>query len=503
MRAAFKAVLDKKQVALLVPTTVLAFQHYQNFCTRFRDTAVTVGHLSRFQSPAENKETLKKLALGQCDIVIGTHRLLQPDVSFKDLGLLVIDEEHRFGVRQKEKIKRLKKSVDVLALSATPIPRSLNMALTGLRGISVIETPPTDRLSIRTFVVPYSEGIVQEAILRELRRGGQVFYVYNRVETIEKVRERLQNIFPDVKIGVAHGQMSEEDLEEVMIGFSKQEYSILLCTTIIESGIDIPTANTIIIERTDLLGLSQVYQLRGRVGRGAVRAYAYLLIPAPETLTAEAKKRLAVLQRFSELGSGFKMASHDLEIRGAGNLLGEKQSGHLEAIGYELYTELLENAIKELRGEEILEEIDPELQLKVTAYIPEHYIPDPAIRLELYRRLAALASDEARYALEEEIADRFGPPPAETLNLLQLMEVKVLAKQVRLRKLHYGGERFSYHFDVTTPITPEQILTHVSLDPKRFRLTPEMKLIVQESAESEAERLEKPRYFLQSLLESH
>ncbi len=500
MRAAFKATLNGKQAAILVPTTVLAFQHYRSFKERFQDYPVTLGLLSRFQSRAEIKETLEKLTAGQIDVVIGTHRLLQTDINFSELGLLVIDEEHRFGVSQKEKIKQFKKSIDVLALSATPIPRTLNMAMSGLRGISVIETPPTDRLSIRTYVAPDSDATIQEAVLREIRRGGQVFFVHNRVQDIEKAAERLRRILPDVRIGIAHGQMKEHQLEEAMIAFSNQEYDLLLCTTIIESGIDIPTANTILIERADQFGLAQIYQLRGRVGRGAQRAYAYLLTSPREALTPDAKKRLEVLRRFSELGSGFKMACHDLEIRGAGNVLGGKQSGHLEAIGYELYVELLEQAIKELKGEIIEESIEPELHLRVAAGIPEDYVRDPALRLDLYRRLAAMTAEDESYGFEEELTDRFGPLPSETQNLLQLMVVKVLAKRLRLRAIHYNQGQYVYSFDASTPLAPEVIMEQVHADPAKFRLTPEMKLVVKETAESEAERLKQPRIFLQSLL---
>ncbi len=502
MRAAFKAILDNKQVAILVPTTVLAFQHFQNLQERFKEYPVTIGMLSRFQSRAEIKTTLEQMRAGQVDIVIGTHRLLQPDVSFPDLGLLVIDEEHRFGVNQKEKIKQLKKSVDVLALSATPIPRSLNMALTGIRGISVIETPPTDRLAIRTFVAPYSEAIVNEAVLREVRRGGQIFYVHNRVQNIDKVQKRLSDQFPGLRIAVAHGQMPEAKLEEVMISFVQQEQDILLCTTIIESGIDIPTANTILIERADRMGLAQIYQLRGRVGRGAQRAYAYLMVPHSETLTTDAKKRLSVLQRFSELGSGFKMASYDLEIRGAGNVLGEKQWGHMEAIGYELYSELLEKAVRELKGEEVLSTIEPELHLKVAAFLPEDYIPDPQVRLDLYRRLASLPLVEDCYAIEEEIVDRFGSLPPETENLLHLMILKVLAKKLRIRALHCSDRQFVYHFDSSTQLQPTQILDKLKQQPQTYQLTPEMKLIVQQTATNDQERLSVPRYFLQGLAET-
>lgn len=501
MRAAFKAALDGKQTAILVPTTVLAFQHYRTFTERFQDYPVRMGVLSRFESRKEIKETLDRLVKKEVDIVIGTHRLLQNDVTFEDLGLLIIDEEHRFGVRQKEKIKQLKKLVDVMALSATPIPRTLNMAFSGIRGISVIETPPTDRLAIRTYVTPDSDATIHEAVSRELRRGGQVFYVHNRIMDIEKTAKRLKRILPDVRIGVAHGQMKEKLLEETMIAFANQEYDLLLSTTIIESGIDIPTANTILIERADQFGLAQIYQLRGRVGRGAERAYAYLLISPREAITKEAKKRLSVLKRFSELGSGFKMACHDLEIRGAGNVLGAKQSGHLEAIGYDLYVDLLEQAIKELKGEPIEETIEPELHLNVPAGIPEDYVQDPALRLDLYRRLANMQSEEDDYRFEEELTDRFGPLPDETRNLLQLMVIKVWAKRLRLRAIYYNRGQYSYSFDASTPLSPKVVMEKVRAVPDRYRLTPDMKLVVKQETASDAEKLKIPRDFLKEMLE--
>jgi transcription-repair coupling factor (superfamily II helicase) len=501
MRAAFKAVLDGKQKAILVPTTVLAFQHHRTFTDRFKEYPVNIGILSRFQSRNEIKGTLEQVAKGEVDIVVGTHRLLQNDVNFSDLGLLIIDEEHRFGVNQKEKIKQFKKLIDVLALSATPIPRTLNMAFSGLRGISVIETAPTDRLSIRTYVTPDSDATIQEAVQREMRRGGQVFFVHNRVMDIEKTAERLRRILPEVRIGVAHGQMKEKELEEAMIAFANRDFDLLLCTTIIESGIDIPTANTILIERVDQFGLAQIYQLRGRVGRGSHRAYAYLLTSPREAMTEVAKKRLDVLRRFSELGGGFKMACHDLEIRGAGNMLGDKQSGHMEAIGYELYIELLEQAIKELKGETIEETIEPELHLRVPAGIPEDYVRDPALRLDLYRRLANMQSEEDGYRFEEEIVDRFGKLPPETENLLQLMVVKVLAKRLRLRAIHFSREQFIYSFDSSTPISPDIVMKMVHKKPDKYRLTPEMKLVAKQKAENDTERLRIPRYFLKEMLE--
>lgn len=499
LRAAFKAVLDDRQVAFLVPTTLLAFQHHERFVQRFKDYPVTVDVISRFRTPSEQKATVKAIAEGQVDVIIGTHRLLQPDISFKNLGLLIMDEEHRFGVEQKEKIKRLKKSVDVLALSATPIPRTLYMSMVGVRPISVIETPPTDRLAIRTFVTPFEDEIVREAILRELKRGGQVFFVHNEVQTIGKMKERLQQIVPEAKIDIGHGQMDDEHLEDVMIRFFHQEFNVLLCTTIIESGIDIPTANTIIIHDADHFGLAQIYQLRGRVGRGGHRAYAYLLVEEGKKLTPEATQRLSVLQRFSDLGSGFKMASYDLEIRGAGNLLGTSQSGQMAAIGYELYTELLEKAIHELKGETVLEEIDPELHFAVPAFLSEDYIPDPPVRLEAYRRLSSLTDELEADIVREEMRDRFGEPPAEAENLLELSVLKVHAKKLRIKQVRGDAKHLVFAFDPSSPLNPDLLMQRITQSPKRYRLTPDFRFIVTHSLEKPAEVLAAAKKFLREL----
>ncbi len=500
MRAAFKAVLDGRQVAVLVPTTLLAFQHFERFSERFKNCGIPIQHrrclegeasaalptegatrapvidmLSRFRSAAEQKKTVQELAEGKIDVIVATHRLLQPDLSFKNLGLLIIDEEHRFGVEQKEKVKKLKKSVDVLALSATPIPRTLYMSLVGVRAISVIETPPNDRLSIRTFVMPFEDNVLKEAILREFHRGGQVFFVHNEVATIGKMKEFLQRLVPEAKIEIGHGQMPEDDLESVMVRFFHQEFNLLLCTTIIESGIDIPTANTIIIHQADHFGLSQIYQLRGRVGRSGHRAYAYLVVPEGKPLTPEATKRLEVLQRFSDLGSGYKMASHDLEIRGAGNMLGSSQSGHVAAIGYELYTELLTKAVAELKGQTYLEDIDPELLFRLPSYLSEEYIPDPPVRLELYRRLSALNDELETEIIAQELEDRFGTLPTEAQNLLELSAVKALAKRLRIKQIRDDGRQFTYAFDPSTPLSPDILTQKIERFPKRYKLTPDLR----------------------------
>jgi len=499
LRAAFKAVLDGRQVAFLVPTTLLAFQHHERFVQRFKDYPVTVDVLSRFRSPAEQKATIKNVTEGKVDVVVGTHRLLQPDVSFKNLGLLIMDEEHRFGVEQKEKIKRLKKNIDVLALSATPIPRTLYMSMVGVRPISVIETPPTDRLAIRTFVSPFEEEIIREAIGRELKRGGQVFFVHNEVQTIGRMKEMLKQIVPEAKIDIGHGQMEDEELEEVMVRFFHQEFNVLLCTTIIESGIDIPTANTILINDADHFGLAQIYQLRGRVGRGGHRAYAYLLVQEGKKLTPEATQRLSVLQRFSDLGSGYQMASYDLEIRGAGNLLGTSQSGQMAAIGYELYTELLEKAIHELKGEVVLDEIDPELHFAVPSFLSEDYIPDPPVRLETYRRLSSLKDELEADIVREEMKDRFGELPPEAENLLELSVLKVHAKKLRIKQVRGDLKHIVFAFDPSSPLNPDLLMQRIAQSPKRYRLTPDFRFTVSHSLGKPSEALSAAKKFLREL----
>ncbi|MBI3541119.1 MAG: transcription-repair coupling factor [Deltaproteobacteria bacterium] len=500
LRAAYKAALDGKQVACLVPTTLLAFQHYDRFVERFKDTPLKVEMLSRFRSPVEQKKILKETAEGKIDILIGTHRLLQSDISFKDLGLLIIDEEHRFGVEHKEKMKRLKKDVDVLALSATPIPRTLHMSMVGIRKMSLIETPPNDRLSIRTFVMPLEDKVVREAILREIKRGGQVFFVHNEIKTIGKMREYLMTLVPEAKIEIGHGQMEEDGLEKVMIRFFHREFDVLLCTTIIESGIDIPTANTIMINEADHFGLAQIYQLRGRVGRGSHRAYAYLLVDEEKNLTPEATQRLSVLKRFSELGSGYKMAAYDLEIRGAGNLLGTEQAGQITAIGYELYTELLEKAVRELKGEKFLQEIDPELHFPISSYLPEDYIPDPPVRLELYRRLASLDNEDEIDPIDEELRDRFGTPPTEVENLMELSVIKAFAKKLRIKEIRYDGRNFTYAFDPSSPLPPHLLTDRIKKEPKRYRLTPDFKFTVIKESMKPVIALAEAKKFLRELL---
>ncbi|MBI2339713.1 MAG: transcription-repair coupling factor [Deltaproteobacteria bacterium] len=500
IRAAFKAVEDKKQAAVLVPTTILAFQHFETFKKRLENFPVTVELLSRFQTAAEQKKIVQKLAKGETDIVIATHRLLSTDVRFGDLGLLVIDEEHRFGVAQKEKIKKLKKLVDVLTLSATPIPRTLNFALVGIRDLSVINTPPADRLSIRTYVTRWDSGAVREAILHEMGRGGQVFFVHNRIQTIEKMRDQLRKTVPEIRIEIAHGRMNEDDLEEVMIGFMEKKFEVLLCTAIIESGLDIPSANTIIINRADHFGLAQLYQLRGRVGRSSHRAYAYLLVPDDELITEDAKKRLSVIQRFTELGSGFKIAEYDLEIRGAGNILGPEQSGMIHAVGYDLYVSLLKQAVAELKGEETEEEIDPELKLNISAYLPEDYIADTSLRLQLYKQLAMVEDELLCLNLAEEWADRFGPLPEPSKNLIALMRIKILAKKLRLNSVAFKDQLLTVQVDPSSRIPTEYFLEKVKKEPKKYRVQPNGKFVIDTGKKLEGEVFEAVRENLSEML---
>ena len=419
MRAAFKAVMDGKQVALLAPTTVLAFQHEKTLKTRFAAFPVRIDMVSRFRSKAEQKATLDDLEAGKVEIIVGTHRLLSKDVKFRDLGLLIVDEEQRFGVAHKEKIKQIKKSVDVLTMTATPIPRTLNMSLAGIRDMSIIETPPKDRLSIQTNVVKFDQEVMRRAIGNEIERGGQVYFVHNRVESIYSMADLLHRLVPGARIGVGHGQMGEDELEKVMVDFMAHKYDVLLATTIIENGLDIPNANTMIINRADRYGLSQLYQLRGRVGRSDRRAYAYLLIPPEDNLSPVAKKRLAAIREFSDLGSGFRVAALDLEIRGAGNLLGGEQSGQIEAVGFDMYMKLLEQTIKELKGEEIEDEIRANVNLRVDLRIDETFIPDMNQRLTVYRRMAGVRSEAELQKVIEEVRDRYGPPPASIENLAE------------------------------------------------------------------------------------
>ncbi len=451
LRAAFKAVMDGKQVAVLVPTTVLAQQHYVTFRQRLAPFPVEVEMLSRFRSHAEQQKILQRLASGQVDIVIGTHRLLQKDVAFADLGLLIVDEEQRFGVTHKERLKRMRTEVDVLTLTATPIPRTMYLALTGVRDISTIETPPEERLPVTTYVGEYDAQLVRRAILRELERGGQVFYVHNRVQTIQTVRKRLEHLVPEATIAVAHGQMREADLEKVMLRFVAGEIDILVCTSIIESGLDIPNANTLIVERAEYFGLAQLYQLRGRVGRGAQRAYAYFFHDRLSRLTPEARQRLETIREAAELGAGYTIAMRDLEIRGAGDILGTRQSGHIAAVGFDLYTRLLARAVQELRARREGKPPPPQplgsvrIDLPIPVALPEDYVPEVPLRLQLYRRLAELETLEQIEEVEQELADRFGPLPAPARNLMYQLRLKVLARRVGVDSIIAENGRLVLH----------------------------------------------------------
>lgn len=436
IRAAFKAVMSGKQVAVLVPTTVLAQQHYQTFSSRFAGFGPSVDVISRFRSAKEQKATLAKLRAGQVDVLIGTHRILNKDVNFKDFGLLIVDEEQRFGVSQKEKLKRWRTNIDVLTLSATPIPRTLHMSLVGARDMSIIETPPEERFPVQSYVVEFSEEIIRDAIRRELKRGGQVYFVYNRVQTIEKIAIRLGEMMPDAKIGIAHGQMSEDMLEQVMLDFYEGNHDILVCTSIIESGLDVPNANTIIIYDADRFGLSQLYQMRGRVGRSHRLAFAYFTYQRDKVLTEVAEKRLQAIKEFAELGAGFKIAMRDLEIRGAGNLLGAQQSGHIVNIGFEMYCRLLDEAVQELRTGQVIElQPEPMLEFNVDAYLSGDYIADAMHKIEIYQRIAAIRTEEHISELVDELIDRFGEPPQAVQNLTMVARIKNLARTLAIRSV--------------------------------------------------------------------
>lgn len=458
MRAAFKAVCDSKQVAVLAPTTVLVFQHYETFRRRFAAFPVRVEMLSRFRNARETRRVLDELAAGRVDIVIGTHRLLSRDVRFADLGLLIVDEEQRFGVAHKERLKELRRNVDVLTLTATPIPRTLHMALVGLRDMSVIETPPKDRLAIQTIVAPFRESLIQSAIELELARQGQVYFLHNRVETIHEIAALLRRLVPAARVVVGHGQMSERELERVMLTFLRQQADVLVSTTIIENGLDIPRVNTILINHAERFGLAELYQLRGRVGRSNVRAYAYLLVPPGEALSPTARKRLAALREFSELGSGFRVAALDLELRGAGNLLGRQQHGHIHAVGFDLYCRMMERAVAELKGQPVAPELRTTLQLGLEIRIPPEYIPGEALRLRTYRRIAALGSTAERDELQRELEDRFGPLPRPVENLLDYAVLKAVAERLAVAAVERRGDRIAVRFHEQTPVEPQRIV---------------------------------------------
>ena len=493
MRAAFVAVQSGKQVAVLVPTTLLAQQHYQNFRDRFADWPVRVEVLSRFVTPKQQKQILADLADGKVDIVIGTHKLIQKSVKYKDLGLVIIDEEQRFGVRQKEHFKKLRSEVDLLTLTATPIPRTLNMSLSGLRDISIIASPPEGRHPIQTFVSEWVDGLVQEAILREIRRGGQVYFVHNKIESMERIAEDIQRLVPEARIRIAHGQMPERELERIMLDFYHQRFNVLLCTTIIESGIDVPSANTIIIHRADRFGLAQLHQLRGRVGRSHHRAYAYLLVPPKKLMTKDAVKRLEAIQASGDLGAGFLISSHDLEIRGAGELLGDEQSGQIQEIGFNLYTEMLEKAVKALReGKELRfedEDTGVEVDLKIPALIPDDYVPDVHTRLVLYKRIANARTDQALEELQVEMIDRFGLLPEGAKNLFAVAGLKLQAERLGITKIDANAAGGRVQFTAEPAIDVEALLRLVQTQAQTYRLDGPQTLRFQENLDDPARRL--------------
>jgi transcription-repair coupling factor (superfamily II helicase) len=497
LRAAFKAVEDKKQVAVLVPTTVLAAQHFRTFSKRFADYPVTVEMISRYRDDKQIREILQRAREGKVDVLIGTHRLLSADVSFQDLGLVVVDEEQRFGVKHKEQLKKLRKLVDVLTLTATPIPRTLHMSMMGVRDLSIIGTPPVDRRAIRTFVSKFDGGTIKEAIERELARGGQVFFLHNRIETISGVLDYLTKLVPQAKIAVAHGQMPEGKLEKVMTEFVDKKHDVLLCTAIIESGLDIPSANTIVVDRADHFGLSQLYQIRGRVGRSRERAYAYLLIPARRRITRDAQKRLQVLQQFTELGAGFQIASHDLEIRGAGNLLGPDQSGNIASVGFDLYTQLMEEAVASLKGEEVRQDFEPDVELPIPALIPDDYVPDVQQRLFFYKRLASATTEEALYDAKGELRDQCGEPPAEVDALVEVMSLKNELRALRMRGLKSGPGRLVVQLGPDAALDPVKLAQLVAKGKGRYRLTPGMELVA--AVDGQAAILEAARQLVREL----
>jgi transcription-repair coupling factor (superfamily II helicase) len=465
MRAAFKAVMDGKQVAVLTPTTILAYQHFESFRKRFAAFPAKIDLLSRFRSSKEQKAVVESAEKGDVDVVIGTHRVLSADVKLPKLGLVIVDEEQRFGVAHKEKLKQLKKKVDVLTLSATPIPRTLNMSLLGMRDMSVIETPPRDRLAINTQVVQFSEGVIRSAVELELARNGQVFFIHNRVETIEAIAALVKKIVPDARVAIGHGQMNEKEMEEVMLDFIDYKYDILVATTIIENGIDIPRANTIIINRADNYGLSQLYQLRGRVGRSNRRAYAYLLIPSELELTPIARRRLSAIREFSDLGAGFRIAALDLELRGAGNILGGQQSGHLDALGFDLYTKMLERTIAEIRGDDIADETSVSINLGVDVSIPKDYISDASQRLRTYKRISSAESEEALVRIHAEIEDRYGKIPESVDNLFAYGRLRKAAEEMRILSVDKAAGGLAIKFSETAKVDPQNLMKLLADDP--------------------------------------
>ncbi len=499
MRAAFKVVMEKKQVAVLVPTTILAQQHLNTFQERFRNYPVNIEQVSRFRTPKEQKEILARLKTGEVDILIGTHRLLSQDVKFADLGLIIVDEEQRFGVKHKERLKKLRAKVDILTLTATPIPRTLHFSLMGVRDLSVIETPPSDRLAVKTFVRKFDEKVIREAILRELDRGGQIFFVHNKIHSILSIKELLLKIVPKVRIGVAHGQLKEHQLEAVMKQFMDHEIDLLLCTTIIESGLDIPSANTIIINRADQFGLAQLYQLRGRVGRYKHQAYAYLLIPGTLAITPEARKRISAIEEMNELGAGFQLAARDMEIRGVGDMLGHKQSGHISTIGFDLYCKLIEETVKEIQGEKVESLIQPEIDLMVKGHIPTDYIEILNQRLEIYRRIQLINDLEECQSLKGELIDRYGAIPEPVEKLMELLEIRVLCQKLHISSAKLKGHQAYLNVETGTPVAPQKI---ASLVDKRLKFLSEYQLSITIDRKGWKQDTKTIKHYLKALLNS-
>jgi transcription-repair coupling factor (superfamily II helicase) len=479
MRAAFHAVQNRRQVAIIAPTTVLCFQHLENFKKRFSKWPIEIRGLNRFVPKKDAAATLKDLKDGKVDVVIGTHRLLSQDVAFKDLGLMIVDEEQRFGVKHKEKLRKLRKSLDTLAMSATPIPRTLNMSLVGIRDLSLINTPPVDRLATRTFVTKFEPGTLRKAIMSEVQRGGQIYFIHNRVQSIYQLAEQLREVVPEVRFRVAHGQMEEGELEKAMIEFFHHEIDMLLCTTIVESGMDVSLANTMFIDNAHQLGLSQLYQLRGRVGRSKDRAYCYLLIPNQRRIEKDAQERLRIIQENTALGSGIRIAQYDLELRGAGDILGEEQAGHVNAVGYEMYLELLEEAVRNAKGEAPLDsDVEPEINVRIPALIPDSYISDLRIRLAYYKQLSEIDSPEDIDRIEDELRDQFGKLPDPVLNLMGLMLIRKVCKDLSVRDLSSGEATITLAFTDKTPLPPQRVIELASKTNKKYFITPDNRLRV-------------------------
>jgi transcription-repair coupling factor (superfamily II helicase) len=500
IRAAMKAVVDQRQVAVLTPTTLLCEQHVISFRARCEPFGVRVEGLSRFRSPSEARAIIEDAKSGKIDILVGTHRLLSKDIGFRRLGLMIVDEEQRFGVTHKEKIKRLRADIDVLTLTATPIPRTLQMSLLGIRDLSIIATPPHHRLSVRTILARKNDEIIEQAVRRELARGGQVFFVHNRVSTIEETAIHLRGLIPGARISVGHGQMTESKLEEVMVSYVQGDTDVLVCSAIIESGLDIPNANTIIINRADKFGLAQLYQLRGRVGRGRERAYAYLLVPSTERLKKEAEKRLEVIQNHTDLGSGFHVATYDLEIRGAGNLLGGDQSGHVAMVGLDMYTELLVETMTELKGEDQLADIEPEVSISISASIPESYVGSTSLRLMFYKRFSLAKTHDEAVETFEEMKDRFGPAPKSVDNLVEMIHVKVSMRRLRAIKLDVGPSAISIELDRSTTLRPEPILSLVKAHKGRLVVGKDRKLTYYLKPDESARPMASARYLIEQLV---